>query len=252
MIGDGVNDVLSIKRADLGIALADGSQASKAVAGLVLANNDFALLPEALEEGRVIVRNLRRSCKLFLVKNVYSFSMIVALFPGLLGLHYPFLPQQVTLLNALSIGLPALAIALSRGRSSGGLRTHFLEEVGWFALRTGTLFGGAGLLLLWLSVHTWEESLETQRTLLITALILLGLTAMIRALSDGESRPHGAEVKFYLLAAGCVSLYLAVMYWPPSSDFFRLTPLSTWQWVRTLGVVVPVYALSLATDRIRG
>jgi cation-transporting ATPase E len=251
MIGDGVNDVLSIKRADLGIALGEGSQASKAVAGLVLANNDFAVLPEALGEGRVIVRNLRRSCKLFLVKNVYSLVMIVALFPGLLGLHYPYLPQQVTLLNSLSIGLPAVAIALSRGRASGGHRTPFLHEVGWFALRTGTLFGGAGLLVIWLSVHAWGEALQAQRSILLSVLVLLGMTAMIRALSDGEARPLGAEPRFHALAAVCVSLYLAVMYWPPSADFFRLTPLSPPQWGRVLGVVIPVYALSLLTDRGR-
>jgi cation-transporting ATPase E len=72
MIGDGINDVLPIKWADLGIAMGAGSQASRTVAALVRANNDFALLPETLAEGRTIVRNLRRSCKLFLVKNVYS------------------------------------------------------------------------------------------------------------------------------------------------------------------------------------
>ncbi|MGZ3383396.1 MAG: cation transporting ATPase C-terminal domain-containing protein [Isosphaeraceae bacterium] len=96
-----------------------------------------------------------------------------------------------------------------------------------------------------------EEPVETQRTLLLSVLILLGMTAMIRALTDRESRSRVAEVKFYLLAPVCVSLYLAVMYWPPSSDFFRLTPLSPWKWGRTLGGVVPVYALSLLTDRIR-
>jgi cation-transporting P-type ATPase E len=250
MIGDGINDVLSIKRADLGIALGEGSQASQVVAGLVLANNDFALLPEILDESRIIVRNIRCSCKMFLVKNVYSFLMIVVLFPGLLGLHYPFLPQQVTLLNFLSIGLPALVVAFSRGQSSGGSRMPYFHEVGWFALRTGILFAGAGLLLLWLSIHAWGENLETQRTLLLSALILLGLTGMIRASTDGESRPRVAEVKFYLLPLVCVALYLAVMYWPPSADFFRLTSLSSWQWVLAVGVVVPVYALSLLTDRI--
>ena len=250
MIGDGINDVLSITRADQGIALGEGSHASKAVAGLVLANSDFALLPETLEESRIIVRNLRCSCKMFLVKNVYSFLMIVVLFPGLLGLHYPFLPQQVTLLNFLSIGLPALVVAFSRGQSSGGSRMPYFPEVGWFVLRTGALFAGAGLLLLWLSVHAWGENLETQRTLLLSALILLGLTGMIRASTDGESRPRVAEVKFYVLPLVCVSLYLEVMYWPPSADFFRLTSLSSWQWILIAGVVMPVYALSLLTDRI--
>jgi hypothetical protein len=96
-------------------------------------------------------------------------------------------------------------------------------------LRTGTPIGGAGLRVLWLSVHAWGESLETQRTLLLSALILLGMTSMIRALIDGDSRSSGADVKFYLLAPLCVSLYLGVMYWPPASDFFRLTPLSHWQ-----------------------
>ena len=75
MIGDGVNDVLPIKRADLGIAMGEGSQAAKTVSSLVLENNDFAMLPETIEEGRTIVRNLRRAAKLFLVKNVYSVSL---------------------------------------------------------------------------------------------------------------------------------------------------------------------------------
>jgi hypothetical protein len=95
-------------------------------------------------------------------------------------------------------------------------------------LRTGTLIGGAVLLVLWLSVHSRGESLETQRTLLLSALILLGMTSTIRAMI-GDSRSSGADVKFYLLAPLCVSLYLGVMYWPPASDFFRLTPLSHWQ-----------------------
>src|SRR5262249_49164083 len=83
MIGDGVNDVLPIKKSHLGIAMGEGSQASKTVSGLVLENNQFGLLPETLEEGRTIIRNLRRSGKLFLTKNVYSLLLLV---PGALHL----------------------------------------------------------------------------------------------------------------------------------------------------------------------
>lgn len=217
----------------------------------MLANNDFTLLPEILKESRLIVSNIRCSCKLFLVKNVYSLLMIVFLFPGLLGLHYPFLPQQVTLLDVLSIGLPAFAVALNRRPSFGSSKNSFLNEVGWFALRTGALFAIAGLIILWLSVHPWKENLETQRTLLLSALIWLGLTGMIRASTDGESRPRVAKATYYLLALVCVSLYLGIMHWPPSADFFQLTVLSLWQWMRAIGVVIVAYAISKATDRIR-
>src|SRR5262249_13085194 len=117
MIGDGVNDVLPIKKSQLGIAMGEGSQASKTVAGLVLETNNLALCPETLEEGRTIVRNLPRSPNLFLTKNVYSLLLILPGAVGLFGLPFPYLPQQVTLLNWLVIGLPALVITLSRERS---------------------------------------------------------------------------------------------------------------------------------------
>ena len=118
MIGDGVNDVLAIKRAELGIAMGSGSPASKAVAGLILEGDQFDRLPETLDEGRSILRSLHRTAKLFLTKNVYAFILIVAAYLGL-GIPFPFVPQQVTLLNWSVIGIPALAIAASRERPPG-------------------------------------------------------------------------------------------------------------------------------------
>ena len=144
MIGDGVNDVLPIKQADLGIAMGEGSQASKTVSSLVLENNDFALLPETLEEGRTIIRNLRRSAKLFLVKNVYSLILILAYASGFFGMPFPYVPQQVTLLNWLVIGMPALVIALSRERSTAAAKPRCLREVGCFALEQRAIIFGAG------------------------------------------------------------------------------------------------------------
>src|SRR4029077_7553225 len=95
MIGDGINDLLAIKRSDLGIAMGEGSAATRTVAGLVLENNQFDLLPATLEEGRNILRNLRRAGKLFLVKNVYTLLLILAAV-GVFRIDFPYLPQQVT------------------------------------------------------------------------------------------------------------------------------------------------------------
>src|SRR5947209_15924079 len=106
-----INDILPIKRADLGIALGAGSPATRTVAGLVLENNDFGLLPEALNEGRIILRNLSGAGKLFLLKNVYTLFLIVAAL-GVFRLAFPYLPRQVTLLNLLTIGVPAFLIML--------------------------------------------------------------------------------------------------------------------------------------------
>src|SRR5438128_1592859 len=251
MIGDGVNDVLPIKRADLGIAMGEGSQAAKTVAALVLENNNFALLPETLEEGRTIVRNLRRAAKLFLVKNVYSLILILAYASGFLGVPFPYEPQQVTLLNWLVIGLPALAIALSKERSAAATKPRFLREVGWFAVRTGVVFALAGIGLLATAVHVSEYDLKTQRTLLLSLLILLGITTLWRALGDGEDQALHGDRRFRWLGAAAVPTYLTAMYWGVSAEFFQLSALDPAQWSLVIGVAVPAYGVTLLSDRLR-
>jgi cation-transporting ATPase E len=253
MIGDGVNDVLPIKRADLGIAMGEGSQASKTVAGLVLENNSFDLLPETLEEGRTIIRNLRRSSKLFLVKNVYSFILILACATGFFGLRFPYLPQQVTLLNWLVIGIPAFVIAVSRDRSVSPTRPRFLREVGWFAIRTGFVFALIGLCILFASLRIWPAiSQRAQGTLLLSTLILLGLTALFRALTDGEDKRLKSDWRFRLLGVLALPVYALAMYWPPAAWFFELEPLSSLSWLLVLVAVGMGYGLTLLSDRLMG
>jgi cation-transporting ATPase E len=246
MIGDGVNDVLPIKNANLGIAMGEGSRASKTVSGMVLETNDFSLLPAALEEGRTIVRNVRRAGKLFLVKNVYTVVLIVAAL-GVFGLPFPYLPQQVTLLNFLTIGVPAVLIMLGRDRggASGPRRAGFLAEVGSFVLRTGLVLATAGIAVMLLARHEGDAVVRTE---LLTALVLLGITTLLRALGDGETRRVRGDGKLYALAAAAVPLYLLVLYWPLTADFFELTPLSAGQWARVLLVVVPAFLVTLASD----
>jgi cation-transporting ATPase E len=250
MIGDGVNDVLPIKRADLGIAMGAGSQAAKTVSGLVLEGNNFALLPEVLEEGRTIVRNLRRSAKLFLVKNVYSFLLILAYVSGWFGVPFPYEPQQVTLLNWLVIGLPALVIVLTRERSTAATKPRFLREVSWFAVRSGVLIGLGGLALLLWAVHVADYDVKTQRTLLLSMLILLGITVLWRALRDGEESLR-ADNRFRWLGIAAVPAYLASMYLPLSAQFFQLVPLDAGQWLLVAITVAVTAALTLLSDQWR-
>jgi cation-transporting ATPase E len=253
MIGDGVNDVLVLKQAHLGIAMGEGSAASKRVSGLVLETNDFALLPETLEEGRTIVRNLRRCGKLFLLKNVYSLLLIVGAL-GVFGLPFPYLPQQVTLLNLLTIGIPAFLLTLNRDRATAAIKVSYVREVGGFALRTGLVIGGAGLLVYLWAASCWPgtEYVKLQRTLLLSTLIVLGVTALLRVLTDGEARPAAGDTKFRWLAAAALPVYLAAMYLPWPADFFQLEPLTVAQWGLVLAVAGPAFVLCKLSDRWRG
>lgn len=110
MGGDGVNDVLALKDADCGIAMASGAQAASQVAQLVLLDSDFAALPAVVAEGRRVINNIQRSASLFLVKNI--FSLLLSLAALSLPLTYPFQPLQLSLLSAVTIGIPSFFLAL--------------------------------------------------------------------------------------------------------------------------------------------
>ena len=193
-----------------------GSPAAKTVAGLVLETNSFDLLPAALAEGRTVLHNVRRAAKLFLLKVVYTLLLIVVLV-GLLGEAFPYLPQQVTLLNALTIGGPAVLIMLSRVPHGVAVRAAFLPEVGRFVLGMGLALGGCGL-----AVWHLGDGVEERRTLLLSMLVLAGLGNVVLV---GE-----ADRRFLGWAGLAGLMYLAAMYIGPAAYFFALTPLAAGQW----------------------
>ena len=110
MTGDGVNDVLALKEADCSIAMASGAQAASQVAQLVLTESDFAAMPAIVGEGRRVINNIQRSASLFLVKNILSLGLALACL--IAGFSYPFVPLHLTVISALTIGVPSFFLAM--------------------------------------------------------------------------------------------------------------------------------------------
>ena len=124
MTGDGVNDVLALKEADCSVAMAAGSAAARNVAEIVLADNDFAHMPEVVDEGRRSINNLQRSASLFLVKTVFSAALALAC---IILPPYPFIPIQMTLISSSIIGWPSFVLALEPNHDR--VRGNFLTNV---------------------------------------------------------------------------------------------------------------------------
>ena len=128
MVGDGVNDVLAMKEADCSVAMAGGSDIARNVSHLVLLNSDFASMPRAVAEGRKAINNIQRSSSLFLVKTIYSFLLSILFF--VIPAPYPFIPIQMTLISALTIGIPSFVLALesNRDKIKGNLFKNILNK----------------------------------------------------------------------------------------------------------------------------
>ncbi|KRL89501.1 cation-translocating P-type ATPase [Lactobacillus kalixensis] len=125
MTGDGVNDILAMKKADCSIAMASGNSAAVQASQVVLLDSNFARMPEVVNEGRRVVNNIQRSASLFLVKNIFSFLM--AIFSLVMTINYPLQPSQITLISAFTIGLPSFLLALESNHNR--IRGKFIPSV---------------------------------------------------------------------------------------------------------------------------
>lgn len=243
MTGDGVNDVLALKDADMGIAMGSGSPASRAVAQLVLLDNRFATLPVALAQGRRVINNIERVANLFLTKTAYAVTLAVVV--GLAGRPFPFLPRQLTLVDLFSIGLPGVVLALAP--STDTVRPGLLRRVLTFSIPAGVIAGLACFAVYERVLDHPATTVDQART--AATFTLLGVTLVVLVL---VSRPLTAWK--IGLAGAMMASYVAVAAIPPLNRFFRIDApgpagLRVLIAVAIAGAGAAVVAVRVVTDR---
>jgi cation-transporting ATPase E len=233
MTGDGVNDVLALKDADMGIAMGSGSGASRSVAQLVLMDDKFSSLPNVLAEGRRVMNSVERASNLFIYGTAYA--VLISLVISATGVDFPFLPRHLTLVRALSVGIPGFFLALAP--DSRRARPGFLGRVVRFSMPSGLIAGAAALVAYFASRATEGTNLTESRTAATVTLLGVGLGILIRLTG---TLPAWRWILVASMAAGTA----LVLVLPFTRTFFDLEypPGSVW-WVMVATVVVAQVAI---------
>lgn len=217
MTGDGVNDALALKDADLGIAMGNGTQATKAVAQIVLVDSKFSVLPGVLSEGRRIIANMERVSSLFLAKTTYAAVLVIV--TALVGWRYPFLPRQFSYIDSLTIGIPAFFLALwpNPRRYVPG----FLKRTLSLAMPTGIILAAAALTAFGIvdGPPQARESTAAILSLMLGAIWLLVITS--RPLSTWK----------WVLLVSVISATVGGVLIPPVRHFFSMVAPSGYEWL---------------------
>jgi cation-transporting ATPase E len=210
MTGDGVNDAMALKDADIGVAMGNAAQATKAAAQLVLLDGEFSRMPRVLAEGRRVIGNIERVSSLFVSKNTYSFLLVLLV--SIAGLPYPFLPRHLTLISSITIGIPAFFLAL--GPNPARYRPGFLRRVLAFAVPSGAIVAVSVFLAYLIAdlEHATTEEKRTSATIaaLVVALWILAVLA----------RPVRAWKAVLVVAMAGVAV--AAVTIPPVRELFEL------------------------------
>ncbi|WP_329195855.1 HAD-IC family P-type ATPase [Streptomyces sp. NBC_01435] len=229
MTGDGVNDVLALKDADIGVSMGSGSEATRAVAQIVLLNNSFATLPSVVAEGRRVIGNITRVATLFLTKTVYS--VLLAVLVVCFQVDYPFLPRHLTLLSTLTIGVPAFFLALAPNKERA--HPHFVRRVMRYAIPSGVIAAVATFVTYLIARHHYTGAgaldAETSAATLTLFLVSMWVLAII-------ARPYTWWRIGLVLAMGLAFLIVLVVPW--LQNFFALKLVGTTMPWTAVGIAV--------------
>lgn len=228
MVGDGANDVLALRAADVAVAMASGAAIARGVAGIVLLNDSFTALIRGTREATFILGNTERLGKLFVAKSVYAYILIFA--TNLLGLEFPFLPRQGSVFSTLSLGVPALLVAFSAPPP----RTprEILNRIVRFALPAGVAVGVCTMALQFIVEGLLGRDVEEARTLVSLTLTVVGLAFFVQVvgLEDATLRVPWRPIATAIAAATLGAILVALVRTTTTREFFGFTDVSPIGW----------------------
>jgi cation-transporting P-type ATPase E len=240
MTGDGVNDVLALKDADIGVAMGAGSSASRAVAQIVLLDNKFATLPYVVGEGRRVIGNIERVSNLFLTKTVYSVLLalligttgLVAKSLGTKSLMFPFEPIHVTIAAWFTIGIPAFILSLAPNNERA--QSGFVRRVMTVAVPNGAV-AGIATFACYLFAFRGAEATAAQQTQASTSALITLLVIAVWVLAV-VARPY--TWWRVLLVALSGAAYVVILSIPLAQQQFMLDPSNIALTATALGIGV--------------
>jgi cation-transporting ATPase E len=225
MTGDGVNDVLALKDADVGVAMGSGSGACRGVAQVVLLDDSFASMPHVVAEGRRVIGNVERVANLFVTKSVYAFLLAAAV--GIAQQPFPFLPRHLTIVSSLTIGIPAFFLALAPNEERS--RPGFVGRVVRFAVPAGAIAASATYAGYAVAGDEEKTSLVEERTVAVVVLFLVAAWVLMIL-----ARPFN---EWKAVLAGSMGLaFVIALATPGIRDFFELRLPSTVLILAAVGV----------------
>jgi cation-transporting ATPase E len=239
MTGDGVNDVLALKDANCGVAMASGSEATRGVAQLVLMDSNFSAMPSVVSEGRRVINNIERVASLFLAKTVYS--VVLSVITGIVAITYPLRPIHLSILSWFTIGIPAFFLALEPNDQR--VNDGFLPRVLGRAVPAGIVIAIETMTVF--AIAQLDSSIDADHARTV-AVLVAGSVALMNLYRVAQPMNRWRMA----LVITMVSLFALAFVTPWGQDLFELPPTEPWAYVMAGIAIVVAWPLLVLGSRV--